>query len=78
MPKGARFTYSLVVPPDLRIDAVQLGNYLGLAQPGAHNLFAFLAQSNFSGVQHLLEIIAQSSEGAPWSSPIERALDPMR
>lgn len=58
--KGARFTYLPVVPPDLRIDSVQLDNYLDLAQPGAHNLFAFPAQSNFSGVQHPLEMIAQA------------------
>jgi selenocysteine lyase/cysteine desulfurase len=37
-----------------------LAGYLDQAQPGAHNLFAYPAQSNFSGVQHPLEWIAQA------------------
>ena len=55
--KGAQFTYLPVVEPELRIDPATLDEYLGLAVPGAHNLFAFPAQSNFNGVQHPLEMI---------------------
>lgn len=55
--RGARFTYLPVVPPDLRIEPGQLSTLVDLARPGAHNLFAFPAQSNFSGVQHPLEMI---------------------
>jgi molybdenum cofactor sulfurtransferase len=50
--RGARVTYAPVLPPDLCIDAGRLNAALDLAQPGAHNLFAYPAQSNFSGVQH--------------------------
>jgi selenocysteine lyase/cysteine desulfurase len=55
--KGARVIYSPVVPPDLRIDAERLDAELAAADRGASNLFAYPAQSNFSGVQHPLEWI---------------------
>jgi selenocysteine lyase/cysteine desulfurase len=38
--------------PELRIDGDVVGAALGLSQPSARGLFAFPAQSNFSGVQH--------------------------
>ena len=53
---GAAITYVPVNPPEMRIDAKNCG-FLEQAQPGAHNLFAYPAQSNFSGVQHDLEWI---------------------
>ncbi len=52
--KGAKFTYTPVLPPDLRLDETRLRENLGHAIPGGNNLFAFPAQSNFSGVQHSL------------------------
>lgn len=55
---GATVTYVPVVPPDLRVDEHKLAGYLNRAGPGSHNLFAYPAQSNFSGVQHPLEWIA--------------------
>ncbi len=58
--KGAQFTYLPVVRPELRIEPDTVDSYLDLARPGAHNLFAFPAQSNFSGVQHPLELIARA------------------
>ncbi len=58
--KGARFTYLPIVPPELRVDPAILDDYLALAEPGHNNLFAFPAQSNFTGVQHPLEMIAQA------------------
>jgi molybdenum cofactor sulfurtransferase len=58
--KGATVTYVPVVPPDLRVDEDKLSNYLDQGQPGRHNLFAYPAQSNFSGVQHALEWITQA------------------
>ncbi|MEE9248390.1 MAG: aminotransferase class V-fold PLP-dependent enzyme [Dehalococcoidia bacterium] len=58
--KGANVTYVPVVPPELRVDAYRLASYLDQARPGRHNLFAYPAQSNFSGVQHSLEWIAQA------------------
>lgn len=50
--KNAPVTYAPVLPPDLRIDSASLENYLDAAIPGGNNLFAYPAQSNFSGVQH--------------------------
>lgn len=58
--KGAAYTYVPVVQPELRIDAAKLDEYLALARSGGHNLFAFPAQSNFTGVQHPLEMIARA------------------
>lgn len=55
--KGATVMYSPVVPPDLRIDETRLRENLDRANPNSHNLFAYPAQSNFSGVQHSLEWI---------------------
>jgi molybdenum cofactor sulfurtransferase len=55
--KGAAVTYLPVILPDMRVDDVQLMLTLLLAQPGKNNLFAFPAQSNFTGVQHPLEWI---------------------
>ncbi|MFQ5612995.1 MAG: aminotransferase class V-fold PLP-dependent enzyme [Anaerolineae bacterium] len=58
--KGSTVTYVPVVPPDLRVDPGKLAGYLDLARPGNHNLFAYPAQSNFSGVQHPLDWIDQA------------------
>lgn len=58
--KGARVTYSPVLPPDLHIDAEKLSLNLERANPRAANLFAFPAQSNFSGVQHALEWVPRA------------------
>jgi molybdenum cofactor sulfurtransferase len=49
--KGARVTYAPVIPPDMYIDEGKLDACMDLAQSG-DNLFAYPAQSNFSGVQH--------------------------
>ena len=48
------------VPPDLRVDEVQLRRYLTDTAGDHHNLFAYPAQSNFSGVQHPMEWIEQA------------------
>ena len=55
--RGAEITYVPVTLPDMRVDAARLAGYLDLARPGGHNLFAYPAQSNFSGVQHPLDWI---------------------
>jgi selenocysteine lyase/cysteine desulfurase len=52
--RGAETTYVPVVPPELRCGNDTLRRYLDRARPGRHNLFAYPAQSNFSGVQHPL------------------------
>ena len=58
--KGAEVTYIPTVPPELRLDAGRLTAELDRTQPGSHNLFAYPAQSNFSGVQHSLEWIEKA------------------
>ncbi len=58
--RGAETTYLPVVPPDLRVDADAVRAALGSAGAGGHRLFAYPAQSNFSGVQHDLEWIAEA------------------
>jgi molybdenum cofactor sulfurtransferase len=57
---GATVTYVPVVLPDLRVDVDALAVGLDTARPGGNNLFAYPAQSNFSGVQHPLEWIGQA------------------
>jgi selenocysteine lyase/cysteine desulfurase len=53
--RGAQVTYMPVVEPELRVDANALFNEFNETQPDSHNLFAYPAQSNFTGVQHPLE-----------------------
>ncbi len=58
--RGAKTTYVPIVPPPMRVDEKTLDAFLELANPGGHNLFAYPAQSNFSGVQHALDWIARA------------------
>lgn len=55
--KGALVTYVPVILPDMRVDTDALLEELERPNPSGNNLFAFPAQSNFSGVQHPLEFI---------------------
>jgi molybdenum cofactor sulfurtransferase len=58
--RGARTLYLPMVPPQLQVDEGVLDRCLEGGTPGGHNLFAYPAQSNFSGVQHPLEWIAKA------------------
>jgi len=58
--RGAAITYAPLVLPDLRLDAARLESLLAEADPAQENLFAFPAQSNFSGVKHPLELVAKA------------------
>jgi len=58
--RGARTSYVPVQPPSLRVDEPTLDVFLGMARKDGHNLFAYPAQSNFSGVQHPLEWIERA------------------
>lgn len=60
--RGARVIYAPVCLPDLHADEEQLFAFLEQAQSGQPNLFAFPAQSNFSGVQHPLEWIERAQQ----------------
>ena len=55
--RGAETTYLPSVPPDLRVDEELLPRYLTDTAGDHHNLFAYPAQSNFSGVHHPMEWI---------------------
>jgi molybdenum cofactor sulfurtransferase len=59
--KGAPTAYVPLEPPDLRVPEDLLERYLDNAADG-HKLFAYPAQSNFSGVKHPLEWIALAQE----------------
>jgi molybdenum cofactor sulfurtransferase len=58
--RRAETTYVQSVSPDLRVDETLLPRYLTHTIGDHHNLFAYPAQSNFSGVQHPLEWIEQA------------------
>jgi selenocysteine lyase/cysteine desulfurase len=57
---GAAIHYVPMLLPELSLDPRQMEAALPLAQPGAHHLFAYPAQSNFSGVQHSLDWIPRA------------------
>jgi molybdenum cofactor sulfurtransferase len=57
--RGAETIYVPSVPPDLRVDDGLVSRYLA-ELGGTHRLFAFPAQSNFSGVQHPLDWIERA------------------
>jgi len=58
--KGAGVTYIPISLPDMRVDEERLAKALRMARPRKNNLFAYPAQSNFTGVQHPLDWIAQA------------------
>ncbi len=70
--KGAEVLYVPVVAPEMRLDADALALALGMANPQAHNLFAFPAQSNFSGVQHSLEWV-ERAQARGWDVLLDAA-----
>lgn len=55
--KGAAVEYVPLTVPDLRIDGGRLTAALDCADRSHFNLFAYPAQSNFTGVQHPLDLI---------------------
>lgn len=57
--KGACVTYAPLTTPELRIDRARLGALLA-QNGGGRRLFAFPAQSNFSGVKHPLELVDEA------------------
>ena len=58
--RGAAVTYAPLLLPDLRLDVARLESLVAEADPAHENLFAFPAQSNFSGVKHSLELVAKA------------------
>lgn len=70
--RGANVTYLPIALPDMRVDASQLTEELSRPRKGGHNLFAYPAQSNFSGVQHPLEWI-ESAHAHGWDVLLDAA-----
>ena len=70
--RGADVIYSPVVPPDLRIDADSLRADLAAIRRDKPCLFAYPAQSNFSGVQHSLDWVAEA-KAAGWDVLLDGA-----
>ncbi|MBZ0112479.1 MAG: aminotransferase class V-fold PLP-dependent enzyme [Thermoanaerobaculia bacterium] len=69
--RGAETTY-LPLDSEMRVGEDILDSYLKRVGPGQHNLFAFPAQSNFSGVQHPLEWIERAHENG-WDVLLDAA-----
>ena len=60
--KGANLSYIPLTQPELRGDIERLEEILAQAQSGRNYLFAYPAQSNYSGVKHPLEWIERAQE----------------
>jgi selenocysteine lyase/cysteine desulfurase len=58
--KGASVDYTALTFPELRLDRHDVSARLAQADTHAPRLFAFPAQSNFSGVKHPLELVADA------------------
>lgn len=70
--RGAEVTYIPLVLPDLRVDSTSFPEYLSCGEVGKPRLFAFPAQSNFSGVQHPLEWVDEA-HAAGWDVLLDAA-----
>lgn len=70
--KGATFDYAPLTLPDLRIDRSALDALLASGNRSMPRLFAFPAQSNFSGVQHPLDLI-EAAHQAGWQVLLDAA-----
>lgn len=68
---GVAAEYIPIRPPDMRVDEDDLLRALG-REGGGHRLFAYPAQSNFSGVQHPLEWI-ERAQGLGWDVLLDAA-----
>ena len=60
--RGATVAYVPVTAPELRLDRRAMTSVLAVADRSRANLLAFPAQSNFSGVQHPLDLIDEAHE----------------
>ncbi len=69
---GAAIRYAPLVLPDLRLDEARLRELLATPQAGGARLFAYPAQSNFSGVQHDLAWVGRAREKG-WHTVLDAA-----
>ncbi|MBI4486729.1 MAG: aminotransferase class V-fold PLP-dependent enzyme [Acidobacteria bacterium] len=70
--KGAAIEYAPLTIPDLRIDTPRLDGLLDAADRTRPNLFAFPAQSNFSGVKHPLDLV-ERAQSKGWDVLLDAA-----
>ena len=70
--RGAEVAYAPITFPELRIDRPPLAALLDAADPAADNLFAFPAQSNFSGVKHPLALV-EEAQARGWDVLLDAA-----
>ena len=71
--RGASFEYVPVHRPDMRIDRAELTRMLNArGEKRGTDLFAYPAQSNFTGVQHPLEIVREA-KAAGWDVLLDAA-----
>ena len=70
--RGAHVDYAPLTFPELRIDDEPLDALLSAADPRQRNLFAFPAQSNFSGVKHPLDLVDRARAGG-WDILLDAA-----
>jgi len=70
--KGSPTTYVPVVLPEMRVDDDELAGHLARGRLGGNRLFAYPAQSNFSGTQHPLDWIPLA-QGQGWDVLLDAA-----
>ena len=70
--KKAEVTYVPLRLPAMRLDSERLERELSTARKGADNLFAYPAQSNFSGVRHSLAWI-EKAQSRGWDVLLDAA-----
>ncbi len=70
--KGATLAFAPLVTPSLRLDRARLESLLDQADPARDNLFAYPAQSNFSGVKHPLDLVA-AAQSKGWQVLLDAA-----
>ena len=70
--EGATVAYAPLTTPELRVDRERLRELLSRADLAANNLFAYPAQSNFSGVRHPLDLVNEAHD-AGWDVLLDAA-----
>src|SRR5262249_4550418 len=70
--RGARVDYAPITVPELRIDGAALDALMDKADPAWPSLFAYPAQSNFSGVKHPLDMVGRA-QALGWSVLLDAA-----
>ena len=70
--RGVAAEYAPLTMPELRLDRGRLREQLAAADRSAANLFVFPAQSNFTGVRHPLDIVAEAREHG-WTVVLDAA-----